>query len=160
MGNYTIFQMFENSRRGRQARNFTTNVPKILDLKSSSEEIFSDIDVGCLWSIAWKLRLQNTGQLPEGRDCPLARLKCFQFKEQHTLEHCANQFFIFRVNVNLTISVKLCEYIVSACTNIALNVVCQQWSSSGLCSKPSVSQWCQMSCGGCQGSFQLIIFFF
>ena len=36
MGNYTIFQMFENPRRGRQARNFTTNVPKILDLKSSS----------------------------------------------------------------------------------------------------------------------------
>ena len=33
--------MFENSRRGRQARNFTTNVPKILDLKSSSEQIFS-----------------------------------------------------------------------------------------------------------------------
>ena len=33
--------MFENDRRGRQARNFTTNVPKILDLKSSSEQIFS-----------------------------------------------------------------------------------------------------------------------
>ena len=33
--------MFENSRRGRQARNFTTNAPKILDLKSSSEQIFS-----------------------------------------------------------------------------------------------------------------------
>ena len=32
--------MFENPRRGRQARNFTTNVPKILDLKSSSEQIF------------------------------------------------------------------------------------------------------------------------
>ena len=41
MGNFTIFQMFENPRRGRQARNFTTNVPKILDLKSSSEQIFS-----------------------------------------------------------------------------------------------------------------------
>ena len=27
--------MFENPRRGRQARNFTQNVPKILDLKSS-----------------------------------------------------------------------------------------------------------------------------
>ena len=27
--------MFGNPRRGRQARNFTTNVPKILDLKSS-----------------------------------------------------------------------------------------------------------------------------
>ena len=34
--------MFENRRRGRQARNFTTNVPKILDLKSSSEQIFSE----------------------------------------------------------------------------------------------------------------------
>ena len=33
--------MFENPRRGRQARNFTTNAPKILDLKSSFEQIFS-----------------------------------------------------------------------------------------------------------------------
>ena len=33
--------MFENPRRGRQARNFTTNAPKILDRKSSSEQIFS-----------------------------------------------------------------------------------------------------------------------
>ena len=33
--------MFENPRRGRQARNFTTNVPKILVHKSSSEQIFS-----------------------------------------------------------------------------------------------------------------------
>ena len=32
--------MFENPRRGRQGRNFTTNVSKILDLKSSSEQIF------------------------------------------------------------------------------------------------------------------------
>ena len=34
--------MFENPRRGRQERNFTTNVPKILDLKSSSEQMFSE----------------------------------------------------------------------------------------------------------------------
>ena len=32
--------MSENPRRGRQARNFTTDIPKILDLKSSSEQIF------------------------------------------------------------------------------------------------------------------------
>ena len=38
--------MFENPRRGRQAKNFTTNVPKILDLKSSSEKIFSE---NCRW---------------------------------------------------------------------------------------------------------------
>ena len=34
--------MFENPRRGRQARNFTANAPKILDLKSSSEQLFSE----------------------------------------------------------------------------------------------------------------------
>ena len=39
MGNYTIFLRFENARRGRQARNFSENDPKILDLKSSSEQI-------------------------------------------------------------------------------------------------------------------------
>ena len=33
--------MFENPRRGRQARNFKTNAPKILDLKSFSEQVFS-----------------------------------------------------------------------------------------------------------------------
>ena len=38
--------MFENPRRGKQARNFTTNVLKILDLKSSSEQIFSE---NCRW---------------------------------------------------------------------------------------------------------------
>ena len=35
-------EVLENPRGGRQARNFTTNVPKILDLKSSSEQIFSN----------------------------------------------------------------------------------------------------------------------
>ena len=34
--------MFENPRRGRQARNFTTNDPKMVDLKSSSKQIFSE----------------------------------------------------------------------------------------------------------------------
>ena len=38
--------MFENPRGGRQARNFATNVPKMLDLKSSSEQIFSE---NCRW---------------------------------------------------------------------------------------------------------------
>ena len=41
MGKYAIFYLLENPRRGMQARHFTTNVPKILDLKSSSEQIFS-----------------------------------------------------------------------------------------------------------------------
>ena len=39
MGDYTIFWMFKNPRRGRQARKFKINVLKILDLKSCSEQI-------------------------------------------------------------------------------------------------------------------------
>ena len=47
MGNYTIFLMFENPRRGRQARNFSENDPKILVLKSSSEQIiFRKLSLG------------------------------------------------------------------------------------------------------------------
>ena len=47
MGNYTIFLKFENPRRGRQARNFSENYPKILDLKSSSEQIiFPKLSLG------------------------------------------------------------------------------------------------------------------
>ena len=41
LGSKSVKSRFENPRRGRQARNFTTNNPKILDLKSSSEQIFS-----------------------------------------------------------------------------------------------------------------------
>ena len=40
MGSYTIFEGFENPRKGRPARNLITNVPKILDFKLSSEQIF------------------------------------------------------------------------------------------------------------------------
>ena len=47
MGNYTIFLKFKNPRRGRQARNFSENGPKILDLKSSSEQIiFRKLSLG------------------------------------------------------------------------------------------------------------------
>ena len=47
MGNYTIFLMFENPRRDRQARNVTENDTKILDLKSSFEQIiFRKLSLG------------------------------------------------------------------------------------------------------------------
>ena len=61
MGKYNIFYLFENPRRGMQARNFTTNVPKILDLKSSSEQIFPrKLSLGApeLWGIAENLLQQ------------------------------------------------------------------------------------------------------
>ena len=45
--------MFENPRRVRQARNSTANVPKILDLKSSSEHVFSE---NCRWvPLIWEI---------------------------------------------------------------------------------------------------------
>ena len=47
MGNYTIFLKFENPRSGRQARNLSENDPKILDFKSSSEQIiFRKLSLG------------------------------------------------------------------------------------------------------------------
>ena len=51
--------MFENPRRGRQPRNFTANVSKILGLKWSSEQIFSE---NCRWvplfKVSDKLQIQ------------------------------------------------------------------------------------------------------
>ena len=64
--------MFENPRRGRQARNFTQNVPKILDLKSSSENcIFRKFTLG-----APEKRLSQTllMQAPKGIRHKHARL--------------------------------------------------------------------------------------
>ena len=61
--------MFENPRSGRLARNFTTNVPKILDLKSSSEQIFSrKLPLGApglseTFSFIWKLFLYKWNKL-------------------------------------------------------------------------------------------------
>ena len=46
MGNYIIFQMFENPSRGRQARIFTTNVPKILDHIVFRTDIFRKLTLG------------------------------------------------------------------------------------------------------------------
>ena len=68
MGNYTIFGGFENPRRGRQARNVTTNVLKILDLKLSSEQIFPKIVVGCPceWSNMSLLIPERTGYYIKG----------------------------------------------------------------------------------------------
>ena len=57
MGNYTILGRFENPRRGRQVGNLTTNVPKILDLKSSSEQIFSE---NCRWVPLYSYEARHT----------------------------------------------------------------------------------------------------
>ena len=57
--------MFENPRRGKQARNFTTNVPKILDLKSSSEQIFfRKLSLGA--PVVW--HILSKGQFNRGKD--------------------------------------------------------------------------------------------
>ena len=53
--------MFENPRRGRQARNFTRNVPKILDLKSAKIDVGSPCFlVNIIWSERGKLNIQAT----------------------------------------------------------------------------------------------------
>ena len=46
MGNYTILGGVRKSYERQASKNLTTNAPKILDLKSSSEQIFSK---NCRW---------------------------------------------------------------------------------------------------------------
>ena len=59
--------MFQNPTRGRQARNFTTNVPKILDLKSSSEQIviFRKLTLGAPeCTVTYHTIVQDRGRSP------------------------------------------------------------------------------------------------
>ena len=53
--------MFENPRRGRQTRNFSTNVPRILDVKSSSEQIFSE---NCPWVPLYQRLIEKKASTP------------------------------------------------------------------------------------------------
>ena len=79
--------MFENPRRGRQARNFTTNAPKILDLKSSSEQIFSrKLPLGALAlcsDSSWRFVFaQNSWKLSENQILRLSKV----FLQKHVFQ--------------------------------------------------------------------------
>ena len=68
--------MFENPRRGRQARNFTTNVPKIVDRKSSLEQIFSE---NCRWAPLKCLTIvvKRCHNNCVTHEAPVSRSRCF-----------------------------------------------------------------------------------
>ena len=66
--------MFENPRRGRQTRNFTTNAPKILDLKSSPNRYFPE---NCRWVPLNIVRVSGVFDLSELK---LTRLYCIYSK--------------------------------------------------------------------------------
>ena len=102
--------MFENPRRGRQARNFTTNVPIILDPKSSSEQIFSenwrwvplfictDFNSMNLTLLSWRIQFVESG-----RHCHLHVMKetsrlqlprqTMHWRMQHDTYHLSNHWF-------------------------------------------------------------------
>ena len=95
--------MFENPRRGRQARKFTKNVPKILDLKSSSEQIFSEnwrkVPLVIRW---WRVDLlmavsQDVSHM--NREFSVAQwqsiLSSHQNAEGHTFDSCVRSTRIF-----------------------------------------------------------------
>ena len=92
MSNFTIFYMFENPRRGRQARSFTTNVPKILDLKSSSEQIFFR-----------KLSLGAPGDQKRNQEATYSRrfmiylLKVFHFLLYRRSSILQDIYFLYRI---------------------------------------------------------------
>ena len=56
MGNYTIFQKFNNPRRDRQARNFTTKMFQKFQISNRlPNRYFPKIDFGCPYGIACKI---------------------------------------------------------------------------------------------------------
>ena len=90
--------MFENPRRGRQARNFTTNIPNTLVLKSSSEQIFSrKLPLGApetrktfhLWSTCCSFQKKKRRLLPFFQDFPSI------FQHFPCLENCWANFKTF-----------------------------------------------------------------
>ena len=85
MGKYTNFYMFENPRRGMQARNFATNVPKILDLKSSSEQIFfRKLSLGASVPVPKSVKI-NFIMLPPRQPRVFARLARWQSGQESIL---------------------------------------------------------------------------
>ena len=91
--------MFENPRRGRQARNFTTNVPKILVLKSSSEQIFSrKLPLGetCVFAVLLKNKFKDSSEgLGGDRGVfPVESLVCFAY-----VAYCVYSLFLWDICV-------------------------------------------------------------
>ena len=87
--------MFENPKRGRQARHFTTNVPKILVLKWSSEPIFPKnsrwVPLKALWRkwhfplMSMHLKCKDWRRYKRKRRLKTARMaKLWLFWEGHT----------------------------------------------------------------------------
>ena len=86
--------MFENPRRGRQARNLTTNAPKILVLKSSSEQIFSrKLPLGA--PVQWKPARERA------TDCYIFQSTAlFEFAMHYTKKTTINKQILCRFQKN------------------------------------------------------------
>ena len=84
--------MFENPRRGKQPKNFATNVPRILDLKSSSEQIFSE---NCRWVPLFMLKKKGRVRSERTHYFVLGPSSLFLFvKEIKTKETMETKSFI------------------------------------------------------------------
>ena len=105
--------MFENPRRGRQARNLGKNVPKILDLKSSSEQIFSE---NCRWVPLQRLnrrfqRKQETSLTVSfsHRKRTVAQKCHSNFNFLTAISICSGQFQFAHGNFNLFREISICS---------------------------------------------------
>ena len=101
--------MFENPRRGRQPKNFTTNVPKILDLKSSSEQIFSE---NCRWVPPSCPEFKSSATLVSSQGCLLpveflillcsVWITCFKLFECSACNWWTKCTFHYKQNISTT----------------------------------------------------------
>ena len=114
MGNYTIFLKFENPRRGRQARNLSENDPKILDLKSSSEQI-----------IFRKLSLGAPDYQCGTGECCTSRGQCYYWRSSQRSPAIVGIVVSFLVVITIIVSIMQC----SCCACCPAYYRCRQSSS-------------------------------
>ena len=102
--------MFDNLRRGRQARNVTKNVPKILDLKSSSEQIFSGNWRWVPCALPWEVQCVMKNYQQNGRF------------------HSNRQIVVFLTHTQKRTSLQICNGLGNAISTTVL------WKCGRLCS--------------------------
>ena len=107
--------MFENARRGRQARNFTTNVPKIIDLKSSSQQIFFE---------NWRWVPLTRVNISIGVHTTPGSLSCWYEK----VSDSGILWTLAKMSrITPTLSASTCASNVSICLSLSVTSTCKRW---------------------------------
>ena len=113
MGNYTIFQMFENPRRGRQARNFKQMFRKFQIANRLPNRYFPKIVVGCPCSDS----TADSNGSKRRRLLLVSRIANVQWpKSVTTIQFYSRQFQFVPGNFNLLTAISILLTAISICS--------------------------------------------